>query len=437
MRRLTALLTFVVLAGCLGQDTNAPVPQPDTPIFGRVAAIRQATDESGDWEVDVSTRIPLALEKLMREQGRTIPQLEKDLTSQVKVTPDTVCVAEGRATDLAAFRVGQEVAVMPVPGSSAMVGTRKLLATAAELYLFTSYQERFLPRTLERLPEAIIGPSDPSRIDSCGLERTPIPLRGGTVVYFAAGLLPPLGPGGSPRGAVRQGMRDGKGGFAPWAVGGFRPYRVALGKDGWAEPTPVSLPGLEPDASARITWVSEDETSCLVEVDRPGKPNALLVSRRAGADKPWGALAGVERAKGTSTGDGQYLGRSEKALVWTVYDANGSDLWLDMGKGGQPLEPRINTLGSEWAPRVGPGTTLYFCRGERQLLFAGGAVNEVRLPGKQRHPLLEATPTADGALLFCTVPRYAPGTLFSDIAVAPRSGKGWGPPVPLDQWAAH
>jgi hypothetical protein len=437
MWRPTTLLALVLLAGCLGQDTNAPVPQQDTPIFGRIAAIREVGDEPGTWEVDISTRIPVALEKIMREQGRTVPQLEKDLTSRVKVTPDTVCIADGRATDLDAFRVGQEVAVMPTPGSSAMVGTRSLLATAAELYLFASYQVRFLPRTLDQVPRSIVDRTDPSRINSSGVERAPIPLRGGAVVYFAAGLLPAVQPNGAPRGAVRAGMRDETGKLAPWVVGGYRPYRVAWERDGWGQAAPVALAGLEPDASARITWVNDDETVCLVEVDRPDKSKTLFASRRAGADEQWGALARVARAVGGSTGDGQYLGHTEKALVWTVYDANGSDLWLDMGKGGQPLEPRINTLGSEWAPRVGPNTTLYFCRGERQLLFAGGMVNEVRLPGKQRHPLLEAVPTEDGKLLFFTVPRYTPGPLDTDLAVAPAVEGGWGTPVPLDEWVAR
>jgi hypothetical protein len=143
----------------------------------------------------------------------------------------------------------------------------------------------------------------------------------------------------------------------------------------------------------------------------------------------------VVQASGESTGDGQRFGAHDGALVWTVYDANGSDLWLAMtDRKGQPLEPRINTLGPEWAPRVGPGTTLYFCRADRQLLFGAKMVQEVRLPGKQRRPLLEAAPTPDGDYLFFVVPRYASPQLDTDIAVARRVGKGWSDPVPVDDW---
>jgi hypothetical protein len=84
---------------------------------------------------------------------------------------------------------------------------------------------------------------------------------------------------------------------------------------------------------------------------------------------------------------------------------------------------------------VGPNNTLYFCRGERQLVFTGGAVEEVRLPGVQLRPLLEAAPASDGSLLFCRVPRYVPGEPDWDLAVCARSGDGgWGAAVPLDEW---
>jgi hypothetical protein len=121
--------------------------------------------------------------------------------------------------------------------------------------------------------------------------------------------------------------------------------------------------------------------------------------------------------------------------VWTAYSDGGSDLWLATGGApGQPLEPRINTLGSEWAPRLGPGNTLYFCREQRQLLFAGGIVQEVRLAGKQRVPLLEACPARSGSLLFFRIPRYAPGQLEWNLAVAAREGESWGKPTLLDEW---
>lgn len=435
MQRLSLVLLALSTLGCALQDATTPVPQADTPVFGRVAAIRPVPDEAGVFEVDIRTGLPETLRAIMQSEGRTIPELEKDLISRVRVTSETVCIADLEPVDLDAFRTGQEVAVRPVPGTSAMVGTRLLLTTAAELYVFSSYQVRYLARSLPELPASVFEPADPALINSAGLERSPVPVAGGRVLYFASGLLPAVTAGGEPRGAVREGMRGEDGELEAWAVGGYRPYRTELGDDGWGAPQFVELSDLAPEDSARITWVNADETACLVTVERADAPSRLLAARRDNARQPWGALEPVERATGESVADGQRFGSNDAALVWTVNDANGSDLWLALAKGdGQPLEPRINTLGAEWAPRVGPGTTLYFCRGERQLLFGGGVVQEVRLAGQQRHPILEAAPTADGSRLFVQTLRFTPGANDGNIAVATRTENGWSDAEPIDGW---
>ncbi len=431
------LVAAALLAGCSMQDTTAPVPQPDSLILGRVTAVRDAADP-GVREVEIKEGLPEAMRTAMQREARALPQLDAELLVRVRVTSETVCVSGLRAGDLDDFRVGQEVAVNPVPGTTAMVGTKLLLADAAELYLFSAYQLRFLPRSLDALPPDVTSPADPRRINSAGMEGTPIPLRNGRVVYFAAGLTPGLalkGGDAPPWGAVRPGMRDASGALARWAVGGCRPYRVAWENGAWSAPALVELGGLAADERARITWINEDETACLVEVMKETGERRLAAASRPSARAPWGALEKVDVPGGPSVGDAQRFGTRLGALVWTVYDANGSDLWLSMeGKPGQPLEPRINTMGPEYAPRVGPKQSLYFCRGDRQLLFAGGVVHEVRLPGKQRRPLLEAAPTPDGSLLFFRVPRFTPGVPDWDIAVAGRAGAGWGRPVLLDDW---
>ena len=438
MRHLGPLLVATSLvAGCAMQDTSVPVPQPDSLILGRIAAVREAAD-SAVWEVEIKEGLPEAMRAALQRGGREVPRLDKDLLVKVRVTGETVCVSGQRAGDIDEFRVGQEVAVNPAPGTTAMVGTKLLLADAAEMYLFAAYQLRFLPRSFDALPPEVTSPADPARINSAGMEATPLPLQHGRVVYFAAGLTPGLalkGGDAPPWGAVRAGMRDAAGALAPWAVAGCRPYRVAWEHGAWGVPQPVELKGLAPDARARVTWVNEDETDCLVEVMQASGERQLTASRRPSARAPWGALEKVAVGGGPSVGDAQRFGTHLGALVWTVYDANGSDLWLSTeGKPGQPLEPRINTMGPEYAPRVGPRQSLYFCRADRELLFGGGVVNEVRLPGKQRRPLLEAAPTPDGALLFFRVPRYTPATLDWDLAVAGRAGAGWGKPVLLDEW---
>jgi len=437
MRTVITLCLVVGLAGCGLQDSTTPVAQPDTQIFGRVAALREVADAPGAFEVDVNTGLPTAIRDALRRDGRLLPEMERELLARVRVTPGTVCVAGMRATDLDAFRVGQEIAVVPVPGTTTLTGESLLGAEAAELYLFADYQVRYLPHVLPELPAEVAGRADVARVNSSGYEGCPIPLRGGSVVYFSAGLLAPVGAGEGlpPRGAVRAGMRGADDALAPWAVGGYRPYRAAWSGTGWGEPEPVALPGLAEDASARITWVNEAETELLVEVTRPGTVVSVSASRRATPAQPWGELAAVDGVTGPTTGDAQRFGPAASWVVYTTYGAGAGDLWLAQpGKDAASLDPRINTMGHEWAPRVGPGTTLYFCRADRQLLFRGDLVQEVRLPGRQRRPFLEAAPTADGGALFLRVPLFTPGESDWDIAVAAPAGEGWGSPVLIDDW---
>ncbi len=436
VRKRWGLLGLPIFAACQLTDTTTPIPQPDTVIFGRVAEIRSVAAEPGVSEVDIHAGLPETLLAVMRRENRPTPSLEKDLLVRARVGADTLCVADMRPVDVDAFRIGQEVTVVPRAGTCAMVGTRVFLAEAAELYQFAAYQIRFLPRSLS-LSAEISEPADPARINSAGTERTPLPLARGRIVYFAAGLLPPVGKNDSPRGAVRPGMQASAGTLAPWAARGcYRPYRVEWSGGRWVSPVAVDLAGIPPDASARMTWVNEAETACLVEVERADGSKGLYASARLKAGAPWGPLAGVTVGGGASVGDAQRFGSQSGALVWTVYDASGSDLWLSLqGQKPGPVDPRINTLGYEWAPRLGPNNALYFCRGERQLRFTGGAVEEVRLPGKQYRPLLEAAPVADGTLLFFRVPRFVPGEPDWDLAVAARDKDGhWGVPVRLDDW---
>ncbi|MFZ5785745.1 MAG: hypothetical protein ACOY3Y_04810 [Acidobacteriota bacterium] len=433
---LAVPFALAALAGCGFQDPGGPVPQPDSQVFGRITAIRDTGDGSGTREVEIRAGVPATLESVMRREGRLLPAMEKDLQVRVKVTPETVCVKDMLPTDLGAFRAGHEVAVIPLAGTSTLTGTKLLQVEAIALYDFHDYAVQYLPKALEALPEGVASRRDPLRVNSSGLERTPLPLRDGTVVYFSAGLLPAVsGEDAPPRGAERAGMRDGSGALAPWAIGGTRPYRTELGSGGWSAPTPVELPGLDVEASATLSWVSDDETSCLVEVRRPDGSVRLAASKRPDARAPWGSLEPVAETGEKDAGDAQRFGKDGGALVWTTFGAADSNLWLAMpGAEGQMLEPRINTAGSEWSPRVGPNTQLYFCRAERQLLFANGIVQAVRLPGEQRRPLLEAAPTSDGAFLFHRVPRYTPGGIDWDLAVAAKVGEGWGPSVPLDDW---
>jgi hypothetical protein len=432
MRRWLWLLLVVSLVGCPKDVTRTPVPQEDVLIVGRLLALKERPQEPGVFDVTVRLAVPEALKGVMRKEGRPIPESEKEMVAQVKVDRGSVCVVEGQAAELSQLRVGQEVVVVPVSGSCAMVGDRELLADAAEIYEFRSYQLRALPKSLETIPDWVNERRDPQKINSSGKEVSPIPLAGGKVLYFSAGLLPPLRPQDPPRGALRPGMtREGK--LLPWAEGGgVRPYRTEYVNGAWKPPQPVVFPNLPEDASLRVSWVSEDERSLLAELRLPGQDPQLVQATWNGA---WGPLEPVPETAGKATGDGQRFGKKGQALVWTVYEYGASDLYLKMeGTEARPLEPRINTANSEWAPRVGPNTTLYFCRGDRQLLFAKQTIQEVRLPGTCRHPFSEAAPTANGQLLFFRVPRFTAGEPDWDLAVAQRQGEGWGQAIPLDEF---
>ena len=188
MSRLIVAAAALSLAGCALQDTSTPVPQADSLILGRLADIHAVNGEPGTFEVNIRAGVPESLKSVMRREGRPVPELEQDLAVRVRVTPDTVCIHDRIATDLAAFRPGEEVAVIPQPGTSAMVGTKLLTAEAAEFNSFLAYETRFLPRALGDATVASLGPGDPARINPSGLERAPIPVAGGRVVYFAAGL---------------------------------------------------------------------------------------------------------------------------------------------------------------------------------------------------------------------------------------------------------
>lgn len=430
------LLGALMATGCGVGDVSTPVPQPDSIIFGRIAGITPLAGEEGGFEVELVAGLPEAMSQALRSDGRPVPQLEKDLQVQVKVTPETLCVADLVPTDLDSFRVGHEVAVVPAPGSSAMVGTKRLLVTAAELSLFKSHQVRYLAGSLPELPREVIERSDPRRINSAGLEACPLPLDGGKVLYFAAGLMPSPRPDlyPAPIGALRAGMGTAEQ-PAAWALGGYRPYRVAWTKDGWGQPVPVAIAGLSDDQPARFTWVSKDEKQALIEVVTAEGERQLWAVRRSDARKAWDAPERLALGSGSSVGDAQRLGPELDYLLWTAYEMDTSDLWMQPpGEEGKMLEPRINTLGAEYSPRVGPLSILYFCRGERQLLFANQMVREVRLPGKQKRPLLEAAPTADGSWVFCRVPRFGAGQLDWDLAVVPYQQGAWGQPILVDEW---
>ena len=354
--------------------------------------------------------------------------------AEVTVTPDTVAVIGGRpAGNLDGLRPGMDVVALPVPGTTRLEGTERLLAEAALVADFESFRRWRLPKSLPPSEREAAG-GDPARIGSPGIEHAPVPLKGGTVLYFAARLRRPWQENAEWIGARRAGLEPGTAERPALE----RPFRTELGPDGWSAPEPVTFPGLDDAWTVRITWMNEEETLCLVTV-RDAEGNRWV--GRSERPRPGASWSPMERLAGAGEGsaeDAVYLAGSTKSFAFTTDRGGNLDIYLYYPKRGetpQPLDPRIDTAGAEWAPRTGPKNELLFCRGDRQLLYVGGVTRPVRVEAPLRIPLTEVNPTRDGKWLFACLPRYTPLELDQDIVVLPWIAPGKaGAPVPVDEW---
>ncbi len=375
---------------------------------------------------------PRALRAAEEETGKPTPAVEKGLVATVTVGPDAVVIANDRATDLESIPSGTEVVVLPVPGTTQMRGSGELWLEAEMLMDFSTYSLWMLPK-LAKAPAPAL--DDPLAINSSGSELAPVPVGDGNVLYFSAHLRPPATAEEAWHGALRDGLAgEGE------AIGGVeRSYRSELGDDGWSAPELVVFPGSEGALQQRVSWVSEDETVCLVTVQMNPDPPWVGVARRSNAAARWGEIEPIEGVGGQSQ-DAVYLTGSRTKLVFAS-DRGGrdrDDIFLfdpDVETGPLPLQPEICTFGNEWNPRTGPENELFFNREDRQLLFQGGQVRALRLPGSHRTVFTQAAPTGDGKWVFFCIPRYRPLTFDEDIYVAP-VGEDWslGTPVPVDDW---
>jgi hypothetical protein len=425
-----AVVALVGLCGCDLVDPARPTQVKDTEIFGNLLEVTRSDEQPTTWTATVQGGAPRVLRAAEEEQGKPTPSVEKGLVATVTVTADTVVIAEDGPARLEDIDSGTEVVVLPVPGTSRMLGSDEIRIEAQMLMDFDSYQRWRLPKLGGGGPDAA---DDPSRINSAGGETAPFPVGDGTVLYFASYLRPPATETEGWHGAWRDGFVDPE-------VTGFaveRSYRTELGEEGWTAPEPVVFEGLDEAEVVRVTWVSDDETSCLVTVAGSAAGATVMAVERPNGSAPWGTPQVVE-ALGPDAKDAVYLAGSRTKMLF-VSSRDGrdrSDLFLfDPEVGAMPLEPQINTFGSEWCPRTGPAGELYFCREDRQLLLQGGQVRQVRLQWPHRIFFSQAAPSADGKWLFFCMPRYRPLALDDDIYVAAlREDGSLGVPVPVDDW---
>ncbi len=429
---ITLLAAIFVTSGCEFLDPARPTIQPDTEVFGNVLDIEELPDEPGVWIVRLRVSPPRALGEAESEQGRQGPDAEKGLTAEIRIDGDSVVLRDGIPAKLEDFNPGAEVVSIPSAGTTRMVGEKTVLHNAEFFSDFATYSRWRLPGLGVEDEPAV---DDVGVINSSGREHGAVPLHGGKVLYFSAALR--RGGDGSPVGAERTGLGLTEGTqFLP-----ERSFRTELGNDGWSVPEPVVFPGFEDAIQLSVSWVDPEETQCLVTV-RPSDGGPLWAgqSRRQDRDMAWGPVEALEGLGEGDSFDPVYLAGSHTKILFvtTRQGANQSDLFLlnpTEGPEAMALEPRINTIGSEWGPRVGPDNELFFSRGDRQLMFTGGMVQPVYLDWPFRILFFEAAPTNDGRWVFVTMTRLSAGQPDHDIWVSERREDGsLGFPVPIDGW---
>jgi len=425
-----SLLVLTVFLGCDLVDPMRPSPHADTETFGNLLESGPHPSRNGAWIAKIRVGVPRALGRT--DEARPTPDIAGGIVAVVVVTSDTVVMVDDRPGILEEIDPGTEVVAIPVPGTTTMLGEKEIHLEAAQLMDFATYARWRLP--MLKLADGSTGVvEDVDRINSSGIEGGPVVVGDGSVLYFSARLRPPEVPDGAWIGARREGLpspADGDRSFD-------RSFRTELGAQGWSTPELVVIPGTDAAEHVKLTWVSVDEQRCYVTVsDSDGAP-WVGISERPSLSRPWGEIVLME-----ATGEGDAFdavamaGTPEKIVFATTRNGSG-DLFLHDPTIGpaQRLQPEINTGGLEWGSRIGPANELYFVRGDRQLRFQSGLVDEVRLPGPHRAVLIEAAPTTDGAWLFFAVPKFRPIELDLDIHVAPIAPDGsLGEGIPVDEW---
>jgi len=428
------LMAIVLVFGtaCDLVDPARPTVQPDADVFGNLLGAERSPDDPSQWIVRIQAGAPRALRAAEEEMGRPTPTVEKGLVVTVTVGPDAIVVVGDQPARLDEIDPGTEVVVIPIAGTTRMLGSTDLHLEAATVMDFATFRRWRLPNLASS--EDVVA-EDPAMINSDGVEIAPVPVGNGGVLYFAAHLRPPAKEGDDWHGAPREGL------VIPGEDVGARErsFRTELAGEGWTQPRLVRFPGLEEATRVRVTWVDDDETVCLVSVTAAGELPWVGRATRSGPSAAWSKPERLEFL-GDDSQDGVYLTGSRTKIVFASMrgDRERSDLFIyDPKNEDSPmqLEPQICTFGSEWSPRTGPQNELFFCREDRQLIFKGGQVRALRLPGAHRVFFTQAAPTSDGRWIFFCMAKYRALELDQDIWVA-RIGDDLAiaEPVPVDDW---
>jgi len=429
---LTVVLVLLVISGCGVVDPARPTAQPDTEVFGNLLDVERSPDAPDSWIVRVQVGAPRSVRAADEDSGKPTPLVEKTLEATVTVGTDSVVFVDDRPGLLDDIDSGTEIVVLPVLGTSEMYGSNDLRLEASMVMDFATYRRWRLPKLDS---ESDVEVADPALINSAGLEIAPVPVAGGTVLYFSARLRRPATEDDSWHGSLREGFAMPEPGVAVVE----RSFRSKLTAEGWTAPELVRFPELDEAGQVRVTWVKGDETICLVTVSTPGEAPWIGRATRSGVNRRWSSPQRIE-VLGVDARDGVYLTGSKSMIVFATVRAGAtqSDLFLyDPKVEDTPaaLEAPIFTAGNEWNPRTGPEGELLFNRADRQLFLKDGQVRALRLPGPHRIPITQAATTDDGRWLFFCMPKFRMPEMDEDIFVASLTEDfKLGEPVPVDEW---
>jgi len=426
---LCLVMVLVVVVACDLVDPMRPSPQPDSETFGGLLEVAPDPSQPGVWIARLRVGVPRAIGRA--DDAQPTPDVAGGILALVKITGDTIVTVDDGPAAVVDIGPGTELVAIPVPGTTTMFGEKELHLDAAQLMDFETYARWRMPKLELAARKQVV--DDPNRINTDGIENGPIPLADGAVLYFTARLRSPEVAGGPWLGARREGLSDPVDGARSFE----RSFRTELGEDGWSPPAAVQIPGLGTDQHVKVTWVSADELTCYVTVSDPEGSPWVGVSQRRSATEAWGEAVRMDTTGDGDAFDAVVMVGSPQRTVFATTRSGGGDLYIFDPTAGpaQPLQPELNSAGLEWAPRIGPANELYFVRGDRQLRFRGGRIDEVRLPGPHRIVLVEGAPSADGKWLFFATPKLRPVELDLDIQVAAIATDGsLGAPTPVDVW---
>ena len=245
-RTLTATLFLVmVVSGCDLLNPARPTPHDDTILFGNLIEVGDDEGEPGVWWVRIRIGLPRAFARAEAAEGKPTPTMEQGMVADVRVTSDTVVLVNGRPDLISNINPGGEVVVIPVAGTTRMIGTSNISVEAGYITDFDTYRRWQLPGLgVEEDPDPR---EDPARINSAGVEGSPVPVGDGSVLYFSARLrLPARAGAGMGRRAGSAWRLDTGPPLAGLVAGKRSRISLATGRSGTG-PCARGLPALSPN----------------------------------------------------------------------------------------------------------------------------------------------------------------------------------------------